>query len=208
MFKFLSNLASIVLHPLAMPTIIYAIILTNFPVEETMVTSGNVFYVLALVCIATGFVPGISVYILYATGLISSITLEKRTDRYLPNLFAILIYLATAFLFYHKLGFRGVMFYAIICFSITIIVMSAITLIWKISVHACAMGGLVGFLFATAVFGSNSSALLLPCCISAFLLGCLMSARMFLGCHSSKQVWAGASLGIASAFMTIFLVSN
>ncbi|MFQ3576080.1 MAG: hypothetical protein SNJ77_06555, partial [Cytophagales bacterium] len=148
------------------------------------------------------------VYSLSATGLISSITLEKRTDRFLPNLFAIGIYALTSFLFFNKLGFRGVMFYAIVCFSITILVMSAITLIWKISVHACAMGGLVGFLFATTIFSGKSEVLLVPCCISAILLGCLMSARMYLGCHSSKQVWAGASLGIVSAFLTIFLVSG
>ena len=208
MFKILSNIASIIFHPLAMPTIIYMIILMVFPYEETLINPNAIIYVLILVAITTGIVPAIAIYILYTFGLISSINLEKRADRLLPNLISITLYGITSFLFYSKLGFRGVMIYAIVCFTATLFIITIITLIWKISVHACAMGGVVGFLFSIMYVSQKTQALLVPSCLSTIFLGLLMSARMYLGCHTSKQVWAGALLGIISGFVTIFFITT
>jgi len=72
-----------------MPTIIYMIILMVFPYEETLINPNAIIYVLILVAITTGIVPAIAIYILYTFGLISSINLEKRADRLLPNLISI-----------------------------------------------------------------------------------------------------------------------
>lgn len=204
-YKFLANLASVVLHPLLMPTFIYAVILFVYPISATHIPSNYFLTLLLIMLLTTAIMPGIAVYVLYVTGAISSISLNKRKDRLLPNLFAIAIYLSMLFLFYNKMGIKGILFYALLCMTITIAVLALITLFWKISVHTCAMGGFVGFLVGLN-FHFPESKMLLPITISIFLLGGLMSARMYLNCHTSLQAWAGMTLGMTSSILSVFLM--
>ncbi len=204
-YKFLANLASVVLHPLLMPTFIFAIILFVYPTTATHIPEGYFINLLLIMLFTTALMPGIAVYVLFLTGSITSISLNKRKDRLLPNLITIFIYLSVLFLFYNKMGIKGILFYALLCMTITIVVLAIITLFWKISVHTCAMGGFVGFLMSLNFYFPEPN-MFFPVIISIFLLGSLMSARMYLNCHTSLQAWAGMALGMTSSSLSVVLM--
>ncbi len=72
---------------------------------------------------------------------------------------------------------------------------------WKVSVHAAAIGGVVGALLAfSLIFGFNP---LWWLCLTIFISGVVGSSRMLLRQHSLSQVVVAWLIGFFIAFIVI-----
>lgn len=192
--KLLAKTISTVLHPLLMPTYIFAFVFFVIPELVAPVRSEAFVPLLSLVLISTCLIPVLVVLILYKMEFVSEVNIDNRKDRFLPQLLSSLIYVAVTWFFYTKLSAVPFMYVLIASMSCCMVAVTFITLIWKISAHSTAVGGL--FAFMVFYYVANSS-LQSFCLLVVVLLvsGIVMASRLFLGVHTLAQVCAGFVLG-------------
>ena len=192
--KLLAKTISSVLHPLLMPTYIFAFVFFVIPELVAPIRSDAFVSLLSLVFISTFLIPVLVVLILVKMEFVSEINIDNQKDRILPHMFSSLIYVAVTWLFYNKLAGIPFMFVLIASISFCMVAVTFINLFWKISAHSTAIGGL--FAFIVFYYLANSS-LQSFCLIVMVLLisGCVMASRLFLGIHTLAQVCAGFVLG-------------
>lgn len=122
----------------------------------------------------------------------------------LPFLLITIYYGVSAYLIVDKIPVNDVV--RIILYAITaeILLLTVITLFWKISAHAIAIGGVLGFLCALNLT-LPASELMVPVVAIALISGIIMSARLYLNSHNPPQVYSGAFLGFIVSFATILI---
>ncbi len=153
--------------------------------------------ILSLFFIFSFIGPAISVVLLRFSGQISSVMMDKRSERFVPSIMTNLfgISLLSILLWKMDFTFPGARFlFALAAGSCsTVLICTIITRKWKISLHAAGMGILSGFLFGYFNKMEFFNVWLFAGVI--LLSGLVMSARMFLGAHSLKQLAAGFLVG-------------
>jgi membrane-associated phospholipid phosphatase len=88
--------------------------------------------------------------------------------------------------------------------TISVVLVTIITIKWKISAHLTGIGGLTGMIFSLLL--KTNGNLLIWFFISILLAGILGSARLVMDAHSPKQIYSGFAVGFFSAlFIMIFL---
>lgn len=192
--KLLAKTISTVLHPLLMPTYIFAFVFFVVPELAAPIRSEAFVPLLSLVFISTFLIPVLVVLILVKMEFVSEVNIDNRKDRILPHLFSSFIYVAVTWFFYSKLAAVPFMYVLISSISVCMVAVTVINLFWKISAHSTAIGGL--FAFFVFYYVANSS-LQSFCLIIIVLLisGTVMASRLFLGVHTLAQVCAGFVLG-------------
>ncbi len=209
-----ASILSIALHPLLMPTLVFAIVfyvaphtihdLESFNLSARVGLMSLKMGLLLLIFLQTFVVPLLVIYILYRMGHISSLQMETLQERRLPYLATMIIYTFIA-AFYTKniKQFPEVaLLLSISTFSIAIV--SFISLYWKISAHAVGICGAIGALLGLAVkFKENQ--LFFPLLLLVLLAGWLNSARLHLNAHTLAQVIAGDALGFGIGFGIVWL---
>lgn len=149
--------------------------------------------------------PALTVLFLQTRGSVTSVMMEKRTERIIPAIMTILfgISLLAILLFKVPEGLPGARFIFGLSFGslIAVIVCTVLTFRWKVSLHAAGMGILTGFLYMY-----YSEMLIFPMwiLILAFIAsGVVMSARMYLKLHSLTQLVAGFAIGFVGLVLGI-----
>lgn len=154
--------------------------------------------------------PALTVLFLQTRGSVSSVMMEKRTERIIPSIMVVLfgVSLLAILLFKVPEDIPGRRFILGLSLGslIAVVVCTILTFRWKVSLHAAGMGILTGFLYMY-----YSQMLLFPMWILvlAFIAsGIVMAARMYLNLHSLAQLVAGFAIGFASLIVGIkfFLV--
>ncbi|MDR0802128.1 hypothetical protein [Fluviicola sp.] len=149
--------------------------------------------------------PALTVLFLQTRGSVSSVMMEKRTERIIPSIMVVLFGISLLAILLYKVpgwlpGARFV-FGLSLGSLIAVIVCTVLTFRWKVSLHATGMGILTGFLFTY-----YSEMLIFPMWILvlAFITsGIVMSARMYLKLHSLPQLLAGFAIGFISLVLGI-----
>lgn len=149
--------------------------------------------------------PALTVLFLQTRGSVTSVMMEKRSERIIPSLMTILFGISLLAIFLVKIpetlpGARFI-FGLSLGSLIAVIICTILTFRWKVSLHAAGMGILTGFLYMY-----YSQMLLFPMwiLILAFLVsGMVMAARMVLKLHSLAQLIAGFAIGFASLLVGI-----
>lgn len=155
----------------------------------------------ALIFSTTVIVPVLNLYILKASGKISSISLTNRNERLAPVFYTLAMYVVTAYLFYQKVE-MGNLLPNLISLSAGLIFMAMIiTLFWKISLHAIAMGGFIGCYLGLNYLNIHYFEYTLATLFIA--TGLVVSARLKLQAHTPAQVYVGFLLGFFSSFVAI-----
>lgn len=206
MINKVASIISYVLHPLLMSTYLFMILVLIAPHAILPIgfgLSGSIVLV-SLIFITTFIIPVLSLFILKMSGSISSFSLEKREERLTPMVYTGVMYAVTTYLFTTKVEL-GEMISVFLGISTLLILLTVlITTVWKISLHAIGIGGLVGFMIG---LNQRSSffhfELILP---GLFILAALvLSARLKLNAHSPNQVYAGFVLGICVSFVSYII---
>jgi hypothetical protein len=161
---------------------------------------------ISMVLVTTFLIPFMGVFLLKFTRTISNLEMDDRKERFFPFLFISLFYVATTYLFYTKFGFPPIITYILMGISSSLIVLTLITLFWKISAHSIAAGGAVG-IFAALLMNSETNASLWVLSLFIVVGGMVGTARLQLNAHDNKQVWFGYLLGFCLNFIIILFLN-
>ncbi|MNK08269.1 hypothetical protein D3C87_261980 [compost metagenome] len=151
------------------------------------------------------FAPALTVLFLQTRGSVSSVMMEKRTERIIPSVMVVFfaISLLAILLFKVPQNLPGARFIFGLALGslISVIVCTLLTFRWKVSLHATGMGILCGFLFMY-----YSEMLIFPLWIlmAAFIAsGFVLSARMYLKLHTLSQLLVGFFIGFTGLMIGI-----
>jgi len=206
MKKFAANLISVILIPLLAPVYLFSIEIFYFSGLIPDFVLQNKFLSIVLIFSATTILPFIFVFILYKLKNISSLTLEKREDRFFPQLFSSFVYIVISFTLIFLLGIRNTLSLSMISVTVSLILITFLTSYWKISTHS---SGAMGMLTIISIlfYKYPSSQFLVPYLIILFLMIYVCYARYYLRVHTLNQVLAGCLLGLTIG-ITLFLFTT
>jgi membrane-associated phospholipid phosphatase len=209
----LAQILSAVLHPLMMPTLIFAILFYVAPESiqnlEMFNNSARVgmlslkMGLLILIFLQTFVLPVFTIYALHRFGFVGDLRMETLKDRRLPYLITVMIYTFIATFYTLKLKQLPEIATIITGIAFSVAAVAIISLYWKISAHAVGISGALGALIGIAIKYGNTE-LFYPILIVVLIMGLLLSARLHLNAHTPLQVIVGSILGIIVSLAVVF----
>ena len=200
----MAKFISVVLHPLLMPTYLFSIIIFFAPPALHPLAPAAMYKVLLIIFITTFVIPALSIGTLKISAFISDFNLVERRERLLPFLFITCFYALTAYLFFEKIRLNDLIFVTFAGVTVLLILLSAITFFWKISLHSAGIAGLVGFIWGLK-FKYPIHDLVYPMVLVTLLTGFVMSSRLKLNAHDPAQVYLGGLIGFLVGFLSFYL---
>lgn len=192
----LAQFISVIAHPIFLPTWMFLILVSS---GLCNIYNTNITIVFSTIFVTTFVIPMIFMFILKKVGVIKSITMEKREDRFIP-LIIMVIFLYTTQTLFRDVTALGFFNFFIVCNIILCSIVFWINIYWKISLHAIGCGSLVSIIF---ILASISVEIFLPYLFAAIIIsGVVGSARLYLKSHSASQVYTGFAVG----FMTVLII--
>ena len=198
--KRIAHVVSWVFLPLFMP--VYALLLVMFVPsnqdfffnEDCMYTlpmsaKKAILYMFSIFCVVA---PGISYFLLYKRGIISSVEMDDRKERGVPIIIMLIYCLLLYFLFVVKTDPSLVpkFVFSLPLSGVFVTAVFFILNFWrKVSIHAAGTGILSGFILAYILLHVQYELWMLG--LSIFISGLVMSARLFLGKHSMGDLIIG-----------------
>ena len=185
-----ARFTSVIFHPLLIPTIGF-LLLFNSDFYFSILPWNVKRYMLLVVFLSTCVLPAISILILSLSPKFD-LKMEKNTDRVLP-LFVSSISYYLGYLLLKRLPVFPVYNVLLIGSVLVQIALIPISMRWKISAHAAAIGGLVGGVLGLSFrLQENPVHLLSIIILTAGLVG---TSRLILEKHTQSQVYAGFLTG-------------
>ena len=196
-----ARITSIIFHPLLIPTIGFLLLFSSGFYFAVIPWSLKRF-ILLVVFLSTCIMPALSIGILSFSPRFD-IKMEKGTDRVLPLILSSISYYM-GYLILRRVPLFPVYQLFLTASILVQIALLIISLQWKISAHAAAIGGLVGGFFALSFRLQENPILILATLI--FISGIVGTARLILEKHTSTQVYAGFLLGILIMSLVILFI--
>ena len=157
------------------------------------------------------FFPLLTIYFMYRTKSISSISIPIRKER-LPVLILVTIYyLMTYYIFKYWNATLLNLFHPYLSFLfsglVLIVTLTVITYFWKISLHSSSISALCGGMMAETLIahpvGGQEQVFYINMTLLVFI-GIVSFSRLFLKTHTISQTVAGIALGFSLAFSLVF----
>ena len=204
--NFISHLLSSVLIPLLIPVYLCCILLFYFPSLIHIHHAVGKWLLFSSVLSGTVLLPFILVFALYKAGIISSLTLYKRSDRFIPQIFSCFLYIVLSAGVIYKMGAANPMSLAMIANTLSVLGITFITRFWKISTHAA---GAMGFLSITGMLYARHPAphFLVVFLVISVLCISVCFARLYLKAHTVSQVIAGGILGLITGASVFYFLA-
>lgn len=197
-----SQIISVIFFPGFLP--IYGLlIIFNAPTlfaYELAVRYGSLKGVILLLAFVNMTVVPVAIMpLLKYRNIISSYSMNVRSDRIVPMAVGSLMYLVTTIIFY-SFHIPHIIQSFVLATTILSILILLITLKWKISIHSAGLGSLLAMVMALSVrMYANLAGLWIAIIL---ITGLVMAARLYLKSHKPSQIYAGFALG----FITMWLV--
>jgi membrane-associated phospholipid phosphatase len=198
----LSNVVSMVLQPLVIPTLAFGVILFGFPTLFGGYSFKIKMNLLVFVNLITMVIPILFILILKRLGFIKSLQMKDRTERIIPMMVVSGIYVSLAVLLVTRLHINPVFSSVMVSIALVTAMVTVVTFFWQMSAHSASIGGLLSLLFLLNAHIENElmyAAMLLLTIIA----GVVMSARLYLNAHSLAQVVVGFVLGFVVNLLVI-----
>lgn len=154
-----------------------------------------------LIAIITGLAPLCFIVALKKVGLVSDNSLSDRRQRPAPMIVTMICYIGAG-LFLSSASsplWLQLFFYGA---AVATLIATLITLRWKISAHAIALGGLEGMLLWLAVGSLSDVNPMVLLTIGLVIAGGVGTSRLLLNRHTLAQVVAGFFLGLVCTFFS------
>lgn len=200
----IARFISYLFHPLLLPAFGYAYLLFALPEAHQYTAQFRWSYYLAMVFF-TGIMPGLGILLLYYLKAVPSLHMENRQERTNPLLFTAVIYIGVLYLVGEKVGMRAYFMAIHASATVVLVLVSFITLLWKISAHAAGMGGLLG-VFLCYQIQLDKPLFLIPILACILVAGLVGTSRLQLSAHTPLQVFAGYFMGLSGGFGTTDLL--
>jgi membrane-associated phospholipid phosphatase len=196
-----ARFTSVIFHPLLIPTFGF-LLLFNSDFYFSILPWNAKKYMLLVVFMSTCVLPAISILILSLSPKFD-LNMEKNTDRVLP-LFISSISYYLGYLLLKRLPIFPVYNVILIGAVLVQIALIPISMRWKISAHAAAIGGLVGVVLGLSFrLQENPVQLLSLLVLTAGLVG---TSRLILEKHTHSQVFAGFCTGFLILTLVITFI--
>ena len=205
MNNLLAKIISVVFHPLLITTYIFGGVLICMPLTLSFSPSLS-WKFLSMIFMTTFLIPFAGIVVLKFTRTISKLEMDDKKERFFPFLFISIFYGVTTYLFWDKFRFPPLVINILISVSISLVILTAITLFWKISAHALAISGAAG-IFVALLFGVEPTFVHYAVVVAFLLTGVVGSARLRLNAHTDQQVWIGYLIGFLVNFISILILN-
>ncbi|MDX9904667.1 MAG: hypothetical protein RB288_11405 [Bacteroidales bacterium] len=141
--------------------------------------------------------------VLYARGAINTFNARDRNERVLLLTFSLVMYSLTAFLLF-RMQVPGLFRAFFIAIAVVTLITLLITVLYRISLHASGIGGLlVLVLFMAGLYHIS----MVWQAVAVLLAGsAVLSSRIYLGDHSPSEVWSGFFAGAVIMGLSLFLI--
>ncbi len=157
----------------------------------------SLFMVFAINTVA---IPGLSFLILVRSKMVSSIDMAGRKERFLPFGLTLMYYGLTYYLIYGK-GVPEIVMSLLIGVMVALVVITLITLKWKVSIHMLGVGGLVGGMMALSQLnGLNYNHII---ALIIFMAGLVGTSRLVLKAHEPFEVYLGFVIGLVCEYCAL-----
>ncbi len=197
----LTQLISILLHPMFMPLLALHLTLLVLP-SLAFTLSQNLVLIYGILVFSTMVLPLVSIFWLMRKGKVSSLEMSNHKERSLP-LFKTVIWMSFGYYLLQNLLFYTPILKAELLGAIIIILIAAIvSKYWKISLHLMGIGGVVGVFIALQIIHGDFLYLLL---LFILLSGLLGVARIKQKAHNYAQVYAGFLVGLSVELITLLV---
>lgn len=198
----LAQFISIIAHPILLPTWMILIFIYSGACSTANTNSS--------ICLLTTFVitfviPIIFMLIFKRFGIIKSLTMDGKEDRFIP-LIIMVIFLFTIQSLFRDIIALGIFNFFISCNIVLCCIVFWINIYWKISLHGIGWGSFVATLFIMATI---SLKIYLPYFLASIIVsGIVGSARLYLKSHSISQVYTGFAVGFILVYASWMLMYN
>lgn len=201
----LAQAVGYVISPLVLPPLLFAYALAQAGAPRTEIGAMS-----SLSLLGHGVLPLLYVVWLLRTRQVGSIEIRDRRNRIRPMLGTLICYsLAWAVLALLGETARPLVGALAGCLLVNTVLALAVTLWWKISLHALSVAGFVAMLLFVAQYGEHGGASMMGgstwgVLTAAVLL--VMWARVRIRAHTVAQVMAGAGFGFLVPYAELWLL--
>lgn len=200
-----AKIVSVMLHPVFIP--IYGTLMFFF--ENAGMKNSTPTTKLMLGAIVTGFMtifPVLAVKVGMDEKKISDMQISNRKERFFPYLKTLIGYIGCVGMLVSVDDNIFPLAFLFLGAAVALAVIMVVTLFWKISAHACGMGGLAGGIFVYAYI--YCLPLAAPFIIAVMAGGLVGWARIRCQAHSAAQVYMGWIVGFISVVGTCLAIMN
>jgi hypothetical protein len=216
MLKISAQILSVILHPLLMLTYMLGLLLIVNPYLFG-INSASEGKLLVIRVFATTFIlPAFAIFLMYRLKLVSSLHMTDKQERIGPFIATGIFYLWVFRSVLNDSNMPTAFLIAALGTTIGLFACFLINLFFKISLHATGAGGFVGMVLITMwLYSYGAFSMWLPfvgvCTVSinfilmlsVFLAGAVGTARLVLGAHTSKELYAGFVLGLVCQYIAL-----
>jgi hypothetical protein len=198
--NFLARVVSVLFHPLLIPTYLFGILALALPSALAPIQPSAHLKFILMIFIVTFVLPLFNVAIFKFFGTVDSFTLENRKERILPFTFVLVIYIAITYLLYSKaqISLDDNFLKLMIVMDLLGLASLIATLFFKVSVHSIGIWGLIGIMMPLTKMSEVNALFYVSLGLIA-LAGIIMSSRLLLGAHNSREVMWGSVIGLATS---------
>ena len=221
MLRYTALLFSFVMHPIFIITymLILLILINPYLFGVSSIGDFEVKKLILVIFLMTVFIPGFAIGMMKAVGLVNSVHMNEREERYGPFIATGIFYLAT---------FRYLLYYPQVPLAFKIFVLGSciglfvaffINLWSKISLHAVGMGGLIGMIVITmalfsydsvmipmSVFGTLHVSTVILLMAGIILAGIVGTSRLILEAHEPIDLYGGYMVGFITQFIGLYFL--
>jgi len=200
-------------HPLLIPTYMFLILVmvNPFLFGANGFDDQRVRITLIMMVLYTAVIPMISVMLMVALNMVSSVMMAEKTERIGPLLLVMVLY----FWIYYNLSQSNDVPTIFSTFLLGVVIALALSFVInvldKISLHTVGMGGLVGMLMITMglfgangiTIGGNTFGIGLLLLIGVLMAGMVGAARLALEAHDNVQIYSGYLVGFLAQLVAL-----
>lgn len=197
-------LLSYIFHPVFIPFYATLFLVYVHPAYFSGFADGNKLRTVLIVLQNAVFYPLFCIVLLKGVGFIDSIYLRTQKDRIIPYIACGIFFFWTFLLFKQQTVYPRI----IPAFFLGVFLSSSAALLaniyFKISLHAIALGGWAGLFLVIAK--DNNMLMTWPLALVLLVSGIICTARLLLGNHEPKDIYAGFLLGVVMQFVAAYVI--
>ncbi len=193
LLRFFAHFFSFVFHPLFIPFYVCWFLAFVHPSYFSGFSHSGKIRIILMVTLNVVAFPAISVLLLKALGFIDSIFLRTQRDRIIPYIASMTFFFWAQYALREQQEIPRIL----VAFMFGVFISSAAALIaniyFKISIHAIAMGGLVGIFFV--IMQQHTMLMTWPLSAAVLIAGLVCTSRFIVSDHTPKEIYSGLLIG-------------
>ncbi|PZR29589.1 MAG: hypothetical protein DI535_02420 [Citrobacter freundii] len=193
---------SYVFHPLFIPVYMLWLLLNTQAFMFGQFSTGEKILALVRFFIMYSFFPLVTVLLAKGLGFLQSIYLRTQKERIIPYIASNLYYFWMCYVLRHQQEFPKEAVYLSMAIFIASCAGLMANIYMKVSMHAMAMGIMVGFVGMMALGEASNYTIYFS--IALLVAGMVCTSRMIVSDHTPAQIYTGLLIGVLSIGVAIW----